>query len=118
MPALLIETGFINSEIDNKLYDEKQKEIAQSIADAILGTLNEEDVEGPPYYRVQVGAFKIRENADRLLYELLDKGYPAFIIEEDGLYKVQVGAYLQIGNAINMEQRLRDEGYSTLIVMK
>ena len=47
MPALLVETGFINSDADNALYDEKFDEIARSIAEAILGTLSEEDVEGP-----------------------------------------------------------------------
>ena len=36
MPALLIETGFINSDEDNILYDEKQKEIAQAIAGAFV----------------------------------------------------------------------------------
>ena len=118
MPALLVETGFINSDADNALFDEKFDEIARSIAEAILGTLSEEDVEGPLYYRVQVGAYKNRENADRMLYRLLDQGYPAFLLYEDGLYKVQVGAFLQIGNAIRMEQRLRDDGYSTLIVTK
>ncbi|MDO4272680.1 MAG: N-acetylmuramoyl-L-alanine amidase [Eubacteriales bacterium] len=118
MPALLVEAGFINSDQDNQLFDEKFDEIAQSIATAILGTFNEETVEGPVYYRVQTGAFRNRENADRMLYQLTDKGYPAFILQEGDLYKVQVGAYLQIGNAINMEQRLRDDGYSTLIVTK
>ena len=38
MPALLIETGFLNNEQDNTLYDEKQEEIARAIADAVLGT--------------------------------------------------------------------------------
>lgn len=118
MPALLVETGFINSDTDNQLFDEKFDEIAESIAEAILGTLNEETVEGPVYYRVQTGAFRNRENADRMLYALTDSGYPAFLLHENGLYKVQVGAYLQIGNAINMEQRLRDAGYSTVIVTK
>ena len=32
MPALLIETGFLNNEQDNTLYDEKQEEIARAIA--------------------------------------------------------------------------------------
>lgn len=115
MPAVLVEAGFINSDIDNALFDEKFTEIAQAIANAILGTLNEEDVTGPTYYRVQVGLFKNKQYADQLLYELLDQGYPAFMLDEDGFYKVQVGAYLQLGNAIAMEQRLRDAGYSTLI---
>lgn len=116
MPALLVETGFINSDKDNQLFDEKLDEIARGIAEAILGTLSEEDVEGPVYYRVQTGAFKNRENADRMLYQLTDQGYPAFLLHTDGWYKVQVGAFLQIGNAIRMEQKLRDQGYSTMIV--
>ncbi len=118
MPALLVEAGFINSDEDNRLFDENFQEMAQAIAEAILGTLNQETVEGPLYYRVQTGAFRNRENADRMLYQLMDKGYPAFLIYDDGIYKVQTGAFLELGNAINMEQRLRDDGYSTLIVTK
>lgn len=118
MPALLIETGFINSETDNALYDEKEEELPYAIADAVLGTLDEETVEEPVYYRVQTGVYKERENADRMLYRLLDKGYPAYILDKDGYFKVQVGAYRQISNAINMEQRLRDDGFSTIIVTK
>lgn len=118
MPALLLEIGFINSDIDNQIHDEKFEEIAEGIAGAILGTLTENEVEGPIYYRVQTGAFRNRENADRMLYQLMDNGYPAFLVYEDGLYRVQVGAFLQFGNAVNMEQRLRDNGYSTLIVTK
>ena len=53
-----------------------------------------------------------------MLYQLLEKGYPSFMLHENGLYKVQTGAYQQIGNAVNMEQRLRDDGYSTVIVTK
>lgn len=118
MPALMIETGFINSDEDNNLFDSKFQEIAQGIADAILGTLDEETIEEPLYYRVQTGIFRKRENADRMLYQLLENGYPAFLLHQDGYYKVQVGAYQQIANAINMEQRLRDDGYTTLIVTK
>ena len=115
MPSVLVEMGFINSDKDNQMFDEKFDEIAQAIASAILGTLSEEDVEGPVYYRVQTGAFRNKQYADQLLYELLDQGYPAFLLNENGLYKVQVGAFLQLGNAIAMEQKLRDAGYTTLI---
>lgn len=156
MPALLIETGFLNNEQDNTLYDEKQEKIARAIADAVLGTLDLETVteadrraaeteaarpsvstadtvtasasphptppeqENPSdtpetFYRVQTGLFRIRQNADRMLYDLLDQGYPAFLLAEDGFFKVQVGAYRQLGNAILMERRLRRDGYSTLI---
>lgn len=133
MPALLVETGFINTDADNQLFDDRFQEIATAIANAILGTLDMETVSTAPdsqpappmpmvpeeqaqlYYRVQVGAYQSRENADQLLYELIDKGYPAFILFEDGFYKVQVGAFINLGNAIRMEQRLRMDGYSTWI---
>lgn len=118
MPALLLEIGFINSDVDNQLFDEKFEEIAEGIAEAILGTLAENEIEGPTYYRVQTGAFRNRDNAERMLYQLTDSGFPAFLVYEDGLYKVQTGAFLQFGNAVNMEQRLRDSGYSTIIVTR
>lgn len=39
MPAVLVEAGFINSDIDNELFDSKFNEIAQGIADGIDETL-------------------------------------------------------------------------------
>ena len=39
MPAVLVEVGFINSDVDNKLFDENFEEIAQAIAYGILDTL-------------------------------------------------------------------------------
>lgn len=118
MPALLIETGFINSDKDNKLFDEKFQEIAKAIAGAVLGTLDEAENADKPLYRVQTGIFRVRENADRMLYQLEDKGYPAYMVKDGEFFKVQVGAYREIGNAIAMEQRLRDDGFSTLIVTR
>ena len=116
MPAVLVEAGFINSDTDNELFDSRFQEIARAIAGGIMGTLDHESAEEVPlYYRVQVGAYRQRQNADNLLYELMDKGYPAFILSDGGLYKVQVGAYRQLANAVTMEQKLRREGYSTMI---
>lgn len=39
MPAVLVEVGFINTDADNQLYDERFNEIAQAIADGILATV-------------------------------------------------------------------------------
>ena len=120
MPAVLIETGFINTDQDNALFDNQFDEIAQSIASAILGTLDEETVENPSapdsiYYRVQTGEFRNRANAENMLYELQDKGFPAFLLYQDGVYKVQVGAFRNLANAVKMENTLRRAGYSTWI---
>lgn len=118
MPALLVEAGFINSDKDNQIFEERFEEMAQAVAGAILGTLTGETVEDPLYYRVQTGVFRKRENADRMLYNLTDQGFPSYILQDDDLYKVQTGAFMQIGNAVDMEQRLRDAGYSTIIVTR
>lgn len=77
---------------------------------------NDYDTENEALYRVQVGAYRNKDNADRMLNSLLMDGFPAFIIYEDGYYKVQVGAYRILLNAIKMEQRLRRLRYSTYIV--
>lgn len=39
MPSVLVEVGFINTDADNQLFDERFDEIAQAIADGILATV-------------------------------------------------------------------------------
>lgn len=39
MPAVLVEVGFINTDADNQLFDERFNDIAKAIADGILITL-------------------------------------------------------------------------------
>jgi N-acetylmuramoyl-L-alanine amidase len=67
-------------------------------------------------YRVQVGAYSNKDNADRMLDSLVIEGFPAYILHENNLYKVQVGAFRLLTNAIKMEQRLRKFRYNTYIV--
>lgn len=117
MPAVLVEAGFINNDQDNRLFDERFEDLAQGIADGILETLDQTEAEEQKYYRVQTGAFTVRQNAERMLHGLQEEGYPAFLLAEDGYYKVQVGAYRYLNNAVTMEQRLRRAGYSTMITV-
>ncbi|MBO5459711.1 MAG: N-acetylmuramoyl-L-alanine amidase [Lachnospira sp.] len=176
MPAVLVEVGFINSDEDNRIFDQNFNQIAQGIADGIMKTLYSQDVnfnEVPPYdeieensynneesmpqipaeqpnrpgmimpirqtmevmppydnnmtetaeenapekfYRVQVGAYRDKSNAERMLNSLLMEGFPAFMIYEDGYYKVQSGAFRYLYNAVKMERRLRRFRYNTYIV--
>ncbi len=39
MPAVLLEVGFINTDADNQLFDERFQETAQAIADGIIQTV-------------------------------------------------------------------------------
>lgn len=114
-PAVLVETGFINNEEDNALFDEQFDNIAAAIANGILTTLDVNPPEARPLYRVQVGAYKNRANANAQLQQLTMEGFPAFLIFEDGLFRVQVGAFEILNNAVRMEQALRRAGYNTFI---
>ena len=119
MPAVLVESGFINSEEDNRLFDEEFDRIADGIADAILKnfflTGEEETEQEETYYRVQTGAYRNRENAVRQQEKLTEEGYPAFLLEREGYYLVQVGAFRKLENAVRMEAHLRENGYQTYI---
>ena len=68
------------------------------------------------YYQVQVGAYRERPRAEFLVRELAARGFPAFLVYDDGLYKVRVGAFLQMDNGVRMEQRVRQAGYPTMLV--
>lgn len=114
MPAVLIEAGFINTEADNRLFDERFDELAQAIADGILSAISGSSKE--KLYRVQTGAFRNLRYAQDLQYRLERDGFPAFIYRDEGFYKVQSGAYRQMANAVRMEAALRRKGYSTYIV--
>jgi len=131
MPAVLVETGFIDNDTDNAKFDAEFDSIAQAIADGIMNSVDLSaesanamvyDLPFPPgrpcmpLFRVQVGAYMNYANAAATLDNLLAQNLPAFIIREDELYKVQVGAYEILDNAIRMEKRMREAGYNTFIV--
>lgn len=116
MPAVLVEAGFIDNPKDNQFFDDHFQAIAQAIADGVLETFREQEEQRPEYYQVQVGAFRSRMPAERLVGELQAKGLPAFMVYDDGLYKVRVGAFLNLDYAARMERTLRNLGYPTVVV--
>lgn len=119
MPAILVEAGFINSDTDNKLFDQNFDATARAIADGILDVLQEDTTEDEEkVYRVQTGAFRNPDNANRMLNELLEEGYSAAIYERDGLFLVQVGNESSLTDAAALERRLKREGYATVLVTK
>ena len=59
-----------------------------------------------------------RQMAEETAMELIEQGYPAFYIYQDGYYKVRVGAFLSLDNAVNMEMRLRRDGWNTMMVLE
>ena len=86
MPAALVEMGFITNSQDASLLKSKQSDFAVAIAKGILNYLGiaYKAPQAPTspsgkLYRVQVGAYRNKDNADRLVRELKSKGYDAFV---------------------------------------
>lgn len=117
MPAILVEAGFINSDIDNQLFDSKFNEIAQAIATGINDTLtqNTQTYEAPAY-RVQIGLFRNYGNAQYQLGKAQEDGFTGIIVPSGPFYAVQVGGYDELDQAASAARQLRSLGYETLVV--
>lgn len=84
-PAVLVEIGFIDNTKDNEIFDSKFNQIVEGVTRAMLEQFGIRYIEVVPkpdnkkLYRVQVGAYSKKENAEILLKKLKDKGFDAFI---------------------------------------
>lgn len=66
-------------------------------------------------YRVQVGAFKKKGNADNLAKKLKAQGYDVIVKKVGDLYKVQCGAFSKKENADALYKKLVKDGYKPFI---
>jgi hypothetical protein len=72
----------------------------------------------PKYYRVQLGAFSDRANADKKLAEVIKSGFDAFVtqIGEDKLYRVQLGAFTVKTNADTALANVKKAGFDDAFI--
>ena len=70
---------------------------------------------GTTLYRVQVGAYQQKANADAQLARVKAAGFDTYMVQSGGLYKIQVGAYREKGNADNMLAKLKAAGFDAFI---
>lgn len=67
-------------------------------------------------YRVQLGAFSKRANADNYLLQIHEAGYTSAYVRKVGNYwKIQLGAFSIKSNATNLVNELHSKGYSAFI---
>ena len=116
MPAVLVEVGFINSDIDNQIFDQNFDAIARAIADGIEEGIEEAQGEIQRSYGVQVGLFQYFSNAQYLQQQLIDLGYTVQVRREGPYYAVIVGTEPDLEKAVELQNQLRTMGYDTLII--
>lgn len=123
-----IEVDFHDVQPVAKWIIEHTTEIAEAICEGVCNHCGEKYIapevkpvvkpDKSTLYRVQVGAFKHKNNATNLEDDLKAIGCDTQIIMDGDLYKVQVGAYSKQQNAINMANYLEGKGFTTYITTK
>ena len=67
-------------------------------------------------YRVQVGAYTVKSNADKQLARVKKAGFTdAYITKVGNMYKIQVGAYTVKANADKQLAKVKKAGFSAFI---
>ena len=82
-PAVIVECAFVDNASDLKILatESDRQKVGQAIAKGILKTLGVE-VQGDRLYRVQVGAYLLKSNAEDMQKKIKAVGFDAFIVKE------------------------------------
>ena len=81
-PAVIVECAFVDNSTDLEILasEGKREKMGQAIAKGILKTLGIEfQAETGTIYRVQVGAYKVKANAEAMLKRIKEAGFDAYI---------------------------------------
>lgn len=127
MPAVLVETGFINTEADNQLFDENFDEIAQAIAEAVMDTLGMADVKQEGRLQTMQTETEERGNPVRETGDMERLAEFEMETEPDAmqeaappccrcLYRVQTGAFRRQEYAEDMLHELLSKNYPSYIL--
>lgn len=66
-------------------------------------------------YKVQVGAFSVKDNAKNLQLKLSKAGYSTYVVKVGSMYKVQVGAFSNKQNAENLHRELVGKNFASFV---
>lgn len=84
-PAVIVECAFVDNASDLKILatESQRKSMGEAIAKGILKTLGIEfQADRGTLYRVQVGAYLLRSNAEAMQKKIKAVGFDAFIVKE------------------------------------
>lgn len=117
---LTVHRWFANKSCPGDWLMARMSDLAKKVTARLGGSSSGEDAgtgggSKDKLYRVQVGAYSKKENANNQLKAIKAKGFEAFVTQADGLYKVQVGAYKQKSNADNMLSKIKAAGFDAFI---
>ena len=79
--ACLLELGFITNKQDSEILNENIYEFSYAISKAIIDHLSLKQIDNRDLYRVCVGSYVNKENANNMVKQLEKDGYKPFILK-------------------------------------
>jgi len=68
-------------------------------------------------YKIQIGAYRQKDNARKMADKLKKAGFPAVVVTTDGLMKVQAGAFSVKANAEKRLKEVKKKGFLNAIMV-
>ena len=94
----------------------KTQWICDQVNARLSGSYAQKPAASGTLYRVQIGAFSSKANADKLLAQVKAKGFEAIEVKVGNLYKVQVGAYSKQANANAQLAKVKAAGFKDAFI--
>ena len=118
--TLTVHRWFTAKECPGLFMMEHMSDLAHQVTAALGGSSEPAGKDPVPetgkIYRVQVGAYSSKKNAEKMLTQVSAAGFDAFITDkQDGYYRVQVGAYSKHSNAVLKRAAVQNAGFNAII---
>lgn len=112
--VLTVHRWFANKACPGDWLYSRLGDLAAKVTAQLGGSTSTPSTDGT-LYRVQAGAFKNKENADKQLEKIKAAGFDTYMVQAGGYYKIQVGAYSVKANADAMLAKVKAAGFDTYI---
>ncbi|MGN0481954.1 MAG: N-acetylmuramoyl-L-alanine amidase [Lachnospiraceae bacterium] len=115
MPAVLLEAGFLNSDVDNQIFDEKFQAVVDAIVRGIEETLPLARTSKEPAQAIEAEERKNESpvgEEPKEAEEKIEQTVIAREMEKFPKYAVQTGLFRYLNNALYLMAQLRRDGFS------
>ena len=119
--VLTVHRWFANKSCPGDWMYSRMGDLASKVTAKLGGTMSSVIKDNPVstiLYRVQIGAFGNKANAEKLMKKVKDSGFDTYMVQVDNLYKIQVGAFSNKAKAVDLSNKLKTAGFNAYVTTK